>query len=297
MQNFKYHFLSILVTALVAASFISTAKLSGVINAFSLTLLRLSIAVIVLLPFILMKKYRITLTKKVLAKGFVMGLFFAVFFICMFKALETTTPLNTATLYTLVPFLTAIFSVFVFKESMSFKLLLIYLIGALGTCWVVVRGSLEVLIGMSINQGDYLFFLGCISMVCFSISMKLFNRYESSFVVVFFTLLGGAVWMLFALIIFEQPLGWFAIDINLSLHMLYLAVFATLISTFLIHKVTIKLGPTKVMAYIYLSPVFVAAFMWLFEGKNIPINVYPGMALSIIATLILQTTNKETSKT
>lgn len=44
MKNFRYHFLSLLVTLLVAGSFLSSAKLSGVINAFSLTRLWSAIA-------------------------------------------------------------------------------------------------------------------------------------------------------------------------------------------------------------------------------------------------------------
>ncbi|WP_237716206.1 hypothetical protein [Moritella dasanensis] len=44
MKFFKYHFLTLLVTLLVAGSFVSSAKLSGIINPFSLTLLRFVIA-------------------------------------------------------------------------------------------------------------------------------------------------------------------------------------------------------------------------------------------------------------
>lgn len=295
MKNSKYHLLSILVTALVAASFLSSEKLSGVINPFSLTLLRFLLAALVLLPFILIKKHRIKTAKNVLPKSLVMSLFFAIFFICMFKSLETTTALNTGTLYTLVPFITAIASIFLFKERMSFQILGIYLIGAVGTCWVVVQGDLQTLMNLNLNKGDFVFLLGCVSMVCFSVSMKVFHRGEETIVTVFCTLLGGAFWMMLALIAFRQPLDWLALNSELTLHMLYLALFATLVSTFIIHKTTVVLGPAKVMAYIYLSPVFVAFIMLLLQGKSIPIAVFPGIALSILATVILQVANRNGS--
>jgi drug/metabolite transporter (DMT)-like permease len=56
MKNLRYHCLSLLVTLLFAGSFLSSAKLSGVINPLSLTLLQFAIAAVVLLPFVLLKK-------------------------------------------------------------------------------------------------------------------------------------------------------------------------------------------------------------------------------------------------
>ena len=236
------------------------------------------------------------MAKNVFPRSLIMSLFFAFFFICMFTALETTTALNTGTLYTLVPFITAIVSIFLFKEKLSIQMLGIYLIGALGTCWVVVQGDLDTLLRLNLNRGDVWFLLGCMSMVCFSVSMKIFHRGEETIVTVFCTLWGGAFWMMLALYVFDQPLNWFVLDTELALHMLYLALFATLASTFIIHKTTVVLGPAKVMAYIYLSPVFVAFIMLLVEGKDIPKAVYPGIALSILSTVILQVANRKTRK-
>ncbi len=160
---------------------------------------------------------------------------------------------------------------------------------------MVVQGDLQTLMNLNLNKGDFVFLLGCVSMVCFSVSMKVFHRGEETIVTVFCTLLGGAFWMMLALIAFRQPLDWLALNSELTLHMLYLALFATLVSTFIIHKTTVVLGPAKVMAYIYLSPVFVAFIMLLLQGKSIPIAVFPGIALSILATVILQVASRNGS--
>jgi len=292
MRVLRHHFLVLLVTLLVAGSFLSSAKLSGIINPFSLTLLRFVIAAGLLMPFILLnKKYRNGIAKA-LPKSLVMSLFYSIFFICMFEALNSTTALNTGTLYTLVPFITAIFSLFIFKEKISKQMLFVYLLGISGTCWVIFGGDIHALLAFSLNSGDALFMAGCIAMVCFSISMKLLYRGDDMVVVVFCTLLGGAFWMLLALLLFNKPLQWHLLDSDLLFHMGYLAIFTTLVSTFIIQKTTVVLGPTKVMAYIYLSPLFVAILMWMFEGKTIPSIVLPGMILSISATALLQLQNR-----
>jgi drug/metabolite transporter (DMT)-like permease len=292
MKILRHHLLVLLVTLLVAGSFLSSAKLSGIINPFSLTLLRFVIAAGLLMPIILFnKKYRKGVAKA-LPSSLVMSLFYSIFFICMFEALNSTTALNTGTLYTLVPFITAIFSLLIFKEKISKQMLFVYLLGIAGTCWVIFGGDLHALLAFSLNSGDALFMAGCIAMVCFSISMKLLYRGDDMVVVVFCTLLGGAFWMLLALLIFSKPLQWHLLDSNLLFHMGYLAIFTTLVSTFIIQKTTVVLGPRKVMAYIYLSPLFVAILMWMFEGKTIPSIVIPGMILSISATALLQLQNR-----
>lgn len=228
------------------------------------------------------------MVKQVFLRCLIMSLFFAVFFICMFTALKSTTPLNTGTLYTLVPFITALAGTVVFKQPLSLPLLGIYLLAAIGTCWVVGNGDLSVLMALDVNQGDGIFLLGCLSMVCFSLSMKLLHRGEESLVIVFCILVGGVMWMTLALFAFGQPLGWRHLTADLAFHMLYLALFATLVSTFIIHKTTIVLGPTKVMAYIYLSPACVSLIMWAVNGQQIPVAVYPGILLSMVCTLLLQ---------
>ena len=292
MNNLKFHLLALLVTLLVAGSFIASAALSGSIHPISLTLLRFVAAAGLLAPVILYNKtYRLGVLKA-LPRAMVMSLFFSIFFLCMFEALKTTSALNTGTLYTLVPLMTAIFSWFIFKEKISLPMYPVYLLGMVGTLWVIVGGDIKTLLAFSFNIGDAIFIAGCISMVLYSISMKLLYRNDEMIVIVFCTLLCGALWMLVALLVLEQPLQWSLLSSNSFYNMAYLAVFATLTSTFLIQKTTIVLGPTRVMSYIYLSPVFVALIMWILEGKAIPTAVLPGMLLSIAATVILQWQNK-----
>ena len=109
--------------------FIASTKLSGVIDSISLTLYRFVLAVIILAPVILIKKSIEKNYFKLFPRAMIIGLFYALYFIGMFKALETTTALNTGTLYTLVPLMMKRFYVYSFlKKKMNLKQLFLYIL-------------------------------------------------------------------------------------------------------------------------------------------------------------------------
>ncbi|NQZ92264.1 MAG: DMT family transporter [Moritella sp.] len=287
-SNIKFHLLVVLATTLVAGSFLASANLAGLINPFSLTLLRFAGAVSLLLPFILFTKKWRNKVLRTLPRSMVISLFYSMFFIFQFEALKITTTLNTGTLYTLVPFITALLCVLVFKDKIKAKQLMIYLLGALGTCWVIFAGDLSRLVDFSLNNGDLLFIVGCVSMCCYSISMKRLYRGDELIVMVFSTLLGGCIWMGLALWLSGLPLEWHLIQGESVFYMAYLVIGATLMTVYLYQKTTVALGPTRVMAYIYMNPAVVALLSLLVNGQSINMQVIPGILLSASATFLLQ---------
>ena len=127
-KELNSHLIVLLATFLVGASFIVSQKLSGIIDPISITLLRFVIASLVLVPIIFFNQnYR----KKLIPtfnRAMIISFFYSLFFIGLFKSLEYTTALNTGTIFTLVPFITAIFAIFIFKQKIDF----IAYIGATG---------------------------------------------------------------------------------------------------------------------------------------------------------------------
>jgi len=288
MTNLQSHLLAVLMTLFIAGSFISAAELSGVIHPVALTLLRFLGAILALSPVILLIPKHRTSIKNVFLKSLIISLFYSVFFICMFKAMETTTALNTSALYTLVPFITAILCFVIFKESISRYMLNAYTIGTIGAMWVIFKGDVSAVLSLSLNSGDLYFLFGCFSMAGFSIAMKKLYKGESMPALVFCTLLGGAIWMTLALVLMEQPLEIDRVDKVDFVHLAYLAVFATLLSTLIMQKITVQLGPTKVMAYVFITPVLVLLLQYLLKGEPIINAIYPGIVLSVLATIYLQ---------
>ncbi|MDZ7819531.1 MAG: DMT family transporter [Aliarcobacter sp.] len=287
-QTLKAHFLVLLATFLVAGSFIASAKLSGVIDSISLTLFRFFVASLFLAPIIFLnKKYR----DKVLStipRAMIISLFYSLYFIGLFKALETTTALNTGTLFTLVPLLTGILCIFFLKQKMSLKQLFIYLVGIVGTCIVVFKADINLFLNFSLNQGDIIFLFAIVAMALYSITLKLLHKKDDELLVlVFCTLIGGCIWMFLTLEILDIPLQWQKIEGDLIFYMLYLIIGATLFTLYLYQQGSISIGPKKVMAYVYLNPAAVAFLLLIFENQLISWKVIMGIILSLITTFLL----------
>lgn len=278
----------LLATTLVAGSFLASEKLAGVINPLSLTLLRFVGAALILCPVVFFKSRWRAKILPTLPRAMVISFFYSVFFIGLFEALNTTTALNTGTLFTLVPFITALLSIVAFRENISSKQIFIYFLGVIGTFWVIFGGQLELLFAFSLNKGDFIFMVAILFMCFYTVAMKLLYRDDEMIVLVFCILLGGSFWMVLALLLSGQSLQWNMIQNDSILHMTYLIVAATLATVYLYQITTIALGPSRVNAYIYLNPALVAILLLVIDGAAISTSIIPGILISIIATVILQ---------
>ncbi len=282
------HLIVLIATFLVGGSFIVSEKLSGVIDPISITLLRFIFASILLAPIILLKKSFRQKIKTTFPRAMIISFFYSLFFIGLFTSLEYTTALNTGTIYTLVPLITALFSIFVFKQTISYKQYLVYIIGIIGTCIVIFKGNIELFLTLSLNRGDLLFLASISSMALYSICAKYFYRKDDKLIVlVFLTLIGGSIWMFLALVLMQIPLEWNKIEGDLFFYLSYLSIATTLLTSYLYQKATIYLGPKKVMAYVYLSPASIALLLFIFEGVIINIWMSIGILVSTFATFIL----------
>lgn len=287
-QTFKAHLLVLLATLLVAGSFIASEKLAGLINPFSLMLLRFVVATLILAPVVLARRAWRQAIPSVFPRSLVISFFYAAFFIGMFEALTTTDSLNTGSIFTLMPLLTALIGTVLLRERLRLRQVLAYLVGAVGTIWVIFRGDVEALLNLSLNPGDKLFLLATLCMCFYSISMKKLYRNDPMPTMVFCTLLGGCCWTGLAMLVLAQPLDWQLIQGSSIAHMAYLVIGATLVTVYLYQRTTVVLGPSRVNAYIYLNPFLVAVLLLVVDQQPIPVIVIPGVLLSAAAMLVLQ---------
>ena len=279
-----------MITAVVlfSGSFPVTALLTREIHPISITLLRFLIAVICLSPFVLGKVGYRRMLPKAFPKGLAIGIFYSGYFILMFMALSETSVINTGTLQTLTPLITALMSVIVFKTRIKNVELIAYLFGFVGTVWVVFKGSWQALIGLHLNHGDMIFIAATVCMSVYIIIMKWVYGNEAVIVMTYCTLVGGLVALSLALLLLDIPLHWNLLPKSEIKDIAYLAVGATLCSSYLIQKGSSILTPAKVSAYIYLSPVFVLLIYSLFHWKMPNVNILPGIFLSVCSTIVLQ---------
>ena len=293
MSTLKSHLLIILATFLVAGSFIVSQKISGIIDPISITLYRFFLSAILISPIILLKKqYRVKILST-FKRAMIISFFYSLYFIGLFKALETTTALNTGTLFTIVPLITSLLAIFILKQNMPLKQFFIYIIGIIGTCIVIFKGDLELLINFSLHSGDTIFLFATIAMALYSTCTKYFHKKDDELIVlVFMTLVGGSLWMLLALLFLDIPLQWYKIEGKVFYYMVYLVVGATLMTVYLYQQASINMGPKKVMAYIYLNPVAIALLLFFLDGVNISIIEIIGIIISSFATFILLKQNR-----
>ena len=125
-------------------------------------------------------------------------------------------------------------------------------------------------------------------MAFYSISMKLLYKDDNPILLVFCTLLGGAIWMAMVIIATNTPLNWQMITGELFWYMVYLVVGTTLITLYLNQKAVLVLGPKSIMSYIYINPAVVAIFAYFLDGEKISFEVFIAILVSAAATLILQ---------
>ncbi|WP_419677590.1 DMT family transporter [Aliarcobacter lanthieri] len=287
-ETLKAHILATIATILIAGSFLASQKLANVIDPTSLTLFRFVLALLFLSPIIIFNKARLIKVFQILPKALIVSLVYTLYFIGMLKALEDTTVLNTATIYTLVPLMTAILCIFFFKEKIPLKQLFIYILGIISTCIVVFKADFGLFLTLSLNKGDIVFLIASFSMALYPIFIKLlYSKKDELLVLVFATLLGGIIWMSLTMQILNIPYEWNKIELNHLYSLLYLVIGTTIMTLILYQKATLILGAKKIMAYIYLNPAIVAILMFLFEGQTISIGVLFGILLSAFATIII----------
>lgn len=287
-QNIKAHVFVIIATFLVGGSFIVSQKLTGTIDPISITLMRFILASLILAPFILfIRKYRIKIFST-FKRTMLMSFFYSGYFIGMFKALEFTTALNTGAIYTLIPLLTGILSIFIFKQHLSSKQYMVYILGIIGTCIVVFKGNLDLFLAFSLNKGDIIFSFTILLMTLYAITSKyLYKKDDELLVVVFMTLIGGCIWMGLPLVLFDIPLEWEKLNTTNFLNIGYLTIFTTLFTVFLYQSANVILGPKKVMAYVYLNPAVVGLIAFFIDGTTMNFFTIIGIFISAIATFIL----------
>ncbi len=283
-ENLRGHFYILIATILIAGSFKASAVLSQNHDSIILTLFRFIFALLVLLPFVI---FRLKSTIKLIPYGIVVGFLYGLYFILMFEALKYTTVLNSGSIYTLVPLMTAIFCIFICNQKITLSLIAIYIIGIISTLIIVFRGDLNLLMQLSLNRGDIIFFIAALSMSLYPIAVRFLYKDGQLIPMATSTLIGGVLLMLLYLFITQKSIDVISFSSDEAVAMSYLVVATTIFTLFLYQRGIQILGPKKVMAYIYLNPAIVAIIIYTFDGIQISFITAIGIAISTIATIAI----------
>lgn len=216
-----------------------------------------------------------------------LGALYAIYFVLMFEALKTATPVSTAAVFTLTPLLTAAFGWMILRQRTTLRMALALVIGGVGALWVIFRADLSALLAFELGRGEAIFFVGCIAHALVAPLVARFNRGEPAVVSTALMLAGG----LLVLAVFDArsvlETDWRALPPIVWITAAYLGVVTTALTFFLLQVAALRLPSAKVMAYTYLMPAFVIVWELALGGTPPPALVLPGIGLTVLALLLL----------
>ncbi|CRL12326.1 carboxylate/amino acid/amine transporter [Phaeobacter italicus] len=226
----------------------------------------------------------------------VLGGLFAVYFVLMFYGLQTAPPVSAAAVFTLTPVLSAVFGFLLLRQITTLPMALALAIGGAGAIWVIFRGDLSAMRAFEVGQGEITYFWGCVAHAIYTPMVRRLNRGEPAVVFTFGTLVAGAI----ILTLFGwqdiRATDWASLSSLVWITILYVAVFASAATFVLLQYASLHLPSAKVMAYTYLTPSWV--ILWeIALGKGVPdVIVLLGIALSVLALVMLLEGRARTSK-
>ncbi|MFC3285599.1 DMT family transporter [Litchfieldella rifensis] len=220
-----------------------------------------------------------------------MGLCLAGFFSAMFWAAHHATALSMATLFVSVPLLAYCLGLGARVERLAWRLpsiLALGAAGALGLAWAESRGNTA---GLRFGVGEAVFFLGCVSSALYPVLSKwgLAHRWlsPSAAARTFWSLAIGAV-LIGSLGLMFEPVGRLArMTARDALLLVYLGLFSSAMTFWLLQRATAVLTPGAVTAYNYLVPFVSMLLLFIRQPGQIGWAWLPGCVLVLTAIALL----------
>jgi drug/metabolite transporter (DMT)-like permease len=205
----------------------------------------------------------------------------------MFEALKTASPISTSTIFTLMPFISVCLDRLFFGIETRKQMIFLLLSGALGTLIIVFKGSWEQLITLNMSYGEMTFFSGTVAHAAFAILIPKFRRQEPAIFISFASMLAASGLIL---VIFSAQISatdWLNLSKEVYLSIIYLGVFATIITFTLLTFASSHLHSGNMTAYTFMTPFWVTLIEFGFFGTALEYYFFQGGALLFISLFLL----------
>lgn len=215
------------------------------------------------------------------------GVLNGTYFITMFIALSMTAPVATSAVFTLTPLLTAGLAFLMLGQRVRPLVLVSILLAAGGAIWVIFEADIGAILAFDIGPGEAIFLVGCVAYALVSPLMRRLKQDEPGVVFTFWLLVGTAVCI--TVYGFSGLVGtdWLSLPPMVWWGLVYLAVFPTAVSFFLLQFASLRLPSSKVMAYVYAVPGFVIVIEGVAGRGWASGAIMAGVAVTVGALLIL----------
>uniref|UniRef100_A0A2A4Z7U7 EamA family transporter n=1 Tax=OCS116 cluster bacterium TaxID=2030921 RepID=A0A2A4Z7U7_9PROT len=212
---------------------------------------------------------------------------FVSYFIFMFEGLKTAATVSSSVIFTLIPIMTAVLGYVILRHIITRRMAFALLIGSIGAMWVVFKADISNLLVFNVGKGEMIYFVGCVFHAAFIPLSRKYNCGEKPIISTFAILIVGGVIM--AIFGYEGLLAvdWLNMPAIFWTGLLYLGIFASAVTFFLIQFAALALPSGKVMAYNFLTPVWVILIEVALGLGWPPLLVSAGIILAVIALLLL----------
>ena len=281
------HMAMLMFSLLVSGSFVLGSIIANLISPDLVTFLRFLIAFIAIAILILYQSKFFFLKYLSIWRSLILGALISIYFITMFEGLKTASSTSMAVVFTLTPLLAGFFDLIFSNRVMSKKVWITVVVAAIGALWIIFDGNIQNFINFKVGYGEKLFFIGCICHALYAALIPKFNNGEPAIIQTFGTLISGIIILgLFSNkeIIYSS---WIDFPVIVLLTILYLAIFATAASFFLIQYSAVRLSSIKVMAYTYAVPIWVVLLQIIFLQQLPNTITFVGAFVILVSLLIL----------
>ena len=281
------HMAMLLFSLLVSGSFVLGSIIANLISPDLVTFLRFLIAFIAITILILYQSKFCFLKYLSIGRSLILGALISIYFITMFEGLKTASSTSMAVVFTLTPLLAGLFDLIFSNRVMSKKVWITVVVAAIGALWIIFDGNIQNFINFKVGYGEKLFFIGCICHALYAALIPKFNNGEPAIIQTFGTLISGII--ILGLFSNKEIIyyGWIDFPVIVLLTILYLAIFATAASFFLIQYSAVRLSSIKVMAYTYAVPIWVVLLQIIFLQQLPNTITFVGAFFILVSLLIL----------
>lgn len=290
-QKLVGHLAMILFALLIAASFSIGSRAAPHIESAAMNALRFfcgAVLMAVVAQVALRNSGRTALTIpndpwRFLVLGALMG----VYFVTMFIALQTTSPVSTGAMFTLIPFMSTVFGYLFLRQTVNSTVIISLLLAGAGSIWVIFRGDLDAILAFNLGPGERLFFFGCIGHAAYAPLVRRLNRGEPVVAFTFWTLSATCLCISLYGIPAILETDWLNLPNIVWIAIAYLAIFTTAGTFFLLQLGSMRLPASKVLAYGYLTPVFIICMEGIAGSGWVSLSVTIGALVTVGGLIVL----------
>lgn len=185
----------------------------------------------------------------------------------LYKALQTTTAINSLLIQTLMPLAIGVMSYLFFRETLSLRQGLGIFISFMGAIAIIAQGDWQILATLSFNQGDLLILIAVTCYAAYSSLLRLRPvLHPLSFITVTF---GVGSSLLFPLYLWENLTGQrMTLNPVTFLAVSYVAIFPSILAYLCYNRGVELIGANKAGLFLHLMPVVGSAMAILFLNEQ-----------------------------